>query len=605
MGVDDKWTWLRTAVDSVSGDPEHARGRVIAGVALAVAARNEIRLPALALLGSWGPPAEVTIPDAVVADAWLVGSSLEVLLDVGERRRGGAHYTPRHLAQAVTTLVLDGVAVDGSTTVCDPAVGGGSFLLAAGEALVAVGRARCHAVHRLAGVDVDPLAAAVAEAALCLWAGGRRGATIEVADALARPVDAWGGPTIVVGNPPFLGQLHAATARSADRSGLRPGLAELAGPYTDTSSLFAALAVDVVAPGGRVALVLPRSFLVARDAGAARAATLRAAHLDHVWLPGRQVFAAAVDVCVPVWERRVGDDPEPTAVEAQLVLPWSGSVRRSIGVPPVPAPVAATPAGSGARRSWSHLLSGLTKEAEVPSLDGLRSLGVLGDHCTATAGFRDQYYGLIPFVSDDLEGLLDDRTHAPLVTSGLIDPASCAWGEQSTRYAGRRWQAPRVDVAAVEAEGGPLARWLGGKRVPKLLVAAQTRTIEAAVDVDGTWVPSTPVATVVAAPGRQWHMLAVLLSPVATVWALRHHGGSGMGATSFRLPPSGLRSLPLPADRAMWDEAAEAARSATLAAGADARGTHLMESARLTCQAYGVPDEPVTAWWAARSPFSR
>ena len=101
------------------------------------------------------------------------------------------------------------------------------------------------------------------------------------------------------------------------------------------------------------------------------------------------------------------------------------------------------------------------------------------------------------------------------------------------------------------------------------------------------------------------HSDFVLLSPVATVWALRHHGGSGMGATSFRLPPSGLRSLPLPAEGAMWDEAAEAARSATLAAGADARGTHLMESARLTCQAFGVPDEPVTAWWAARSPFSR
>ena len=588
MPADDRWTWLRSAAAAAapSHPPAAVRARLLAGVTIAVARRSRVHLPDLELLSGWGPPLEVAVPEAVQADPWLVGEALEVLLDVDERRRRGSHHTPRPVADTVARLVLGGGEPGGATTACDPAAGGGALLLAVAEALRRSGVAKQAVVRNLAGTDVDPLAVAVTAAGLCLWAEGARGAAITCGDALSLPAQAWGEPGVVVANPPFLGQLRTATSRGPDRSGLRPDLAALAGPYTDTASLFAALATGIVAPGGRVALVVPRSFLVARDAGPARAASTTAAALVHLWLPGRRVFGAAVDVCVPVWAQRpVGSRRRP--------------VSRSAGLPPAPAPPAPFPAGA---TTWSQLLSGLDDDVAVPSLAGVRSAGVLGDHCTATAGFRDQYYGLLPFALDDPERDLDDTTHAPLVTCGLIDPARSEWGVREARYGRRRWAAPRVDVAAVAAAGGPLARWVQGKRVPKVLVAAQTRTIEAVADAGGTWLPSTPVATVVPTAGMLWHVLAVLLSPVASASALLGTRGSGLSPGAIRLPPATLRALPVPADRSCWDAGAAAVREASTADGRADRSAHLEAAASSMCHAYGIEPDPAVRWWQERLP---
>ena len=68
-----------------------------------------------------------------------------------------------------------------------------------------------------------------------------------------------------------------------------------------------------------------------------------------------------------------------------------------------------------------------------------------------TADFRDQYYGLAPFVSDDHDG-------AALVTCGLIDVGRSAWGERPARFARARYEAPRVDVAALTAADAKLRR---------------------------------------------------------------------------------------------------------------------------------------------------
>jgi hypothetical protein len=162
----------------------------------------------------------------------------------------------------------------------------------------------------------------------------------------------------------------------------------------------------------------------------------------------------------------------------------------------------------------------------------------------------------------------------------------------------------RVDVEAVMRAGGALARWTTGKRVPKLLVAAQTRTIEAVADVDGTWLPSTPVATVVPVAGMSWHVLAVLLSPVAVAWALLHQRGSGLGADRLRLPPSVLRALPCPADRVLWDDAAATVQAASSAV-PEQRHELLVSAARWMCEAYGVDAETTTAWWVERLPPTR
>ena len=53
--------------------------------------------------------------------------------------------------------------------------------------------------------------------------------------------------------------------------------------------------------------------------------------------------------------------------------------------------------------------------------------------------------------------------------------------------------APAVDPSKVEPA---IAGWIAERLVPKVLVASQTKVIEAIVDADGVMIPCTPVVTV-------------------------------------------------------------------------------------------------------------
>ena len=96
---------------------------------------------------------------------------------------------------------------------------------------------------------------------------------------------------VVVGNPPFLNQLAAATSRGGrSRFG--------GGPYADSAAEFLALAIRLTRPGGRVGLVLPLSLLSTRDVAAIRDDGRRAAALRWMWWSPTPMFDANV--------RRVG-----------------------------------------------------------------------------------------------------------------------------------------------------------------------------------------------------------------------------------------------------------------------------------------------------------
>jgi hypothetical protein len=584
LGRETSAPWLDATLAEV-GDDRAERARTVAGVAVSVARHLGVRLPDLRLLSAWGEPRPVRVPAGAVSP-WSLGEVHQSLLGRGRRRQGGVFYTPPEMAATVSRWAL-GVATSPVPVVADPAVGGGSFLLAAGEQLVRRGLSRGDAVaHHLVGIDVDPVAAAVCEAALSIWAGGAAVPEVIVADALTLPEEAWpAGLDVVVGNPPFLNQLGRATARRGEEAAeLRRRFGSVAGGYADTAALFLVLGTAMVVDGGSVAMVMPRSFLATRHAGAARRAVLADASLESLWLPDDGGFDASVRVCVPVL-RKGGS---------------TGEVRRFAGTPPRRRRAAeADRVAIAAAPTWSHLAA--DDEAGVPSVAQLRTDGVLGAWCEATADFRDQYYGMAPFVVDDPDDDLDDASFAPLVTSGLIDPARCRWGGRPVRYHKRCWQAPRVDLARLRTESG-LGRWDQRRLVPKVLVATQTRVIEAVVDERGTWLPSTPVITVTTSPERLWHAAAVLLAPAVAAWALRSFGGAALSASAIKLSASQVRSLPTPAGREAWDEAAVAVREASAAATDDARLAALLRAGRASSRAYGIDDPAVTDWWAGRLP---
>jgi hypothetical protein len=384
-----------------------------------------------------------------------------------------------------------------------------------GAFLLAAARA---GVRQLVGIDVDPLAVAVCEATL--WLAGATGELVE-ADALVAP---WPEPIdVVVGNPPFLSQLGSATARSRERA-----RAIGASGYVDDAALFLSLAVRRARH--RVALLQPES--VVSVAGAATVRAEVAPVLQGLWAPGRSVFAdAAVRVVgVLVDHGRPSSDPPR----------WTDLLATARGVPEV-------------------------------SLGGH---GVVGDHATVSAGFRDEYYGLVPLVREAHDG------DAPLVTSGLIDPARLRWGERTARFGRQRWERPAIDPASRPA-------WAASLAVPKVLVATQTRVVEAVADVDGTSVPVTPVLSVV--PNGDLglgHLLAVLLAPPVTAWALREAGGAALSSDAVKLSASQLRQVPLPPVGAAWDEAA-----------GHVEAGDVRQAASAMTRAYGVD---VQEWWEAR-----
>ena len=156
---------------------------------------------------------------------------------------------------------------------------------------------------------------------------------VEVGDALARD---WGDATydVVLGNPPYLSQLAAATSRGG--ASARGG-----GPYADAAAEFLVLAVGLARPGGgRVGLLLPQSILGSRDAGPVRARVEQ--------LPSRSgrggrrgctstprcssaPSASSAAACLGNHTTTCGDrDPV-----------WTGVITRAMGVPELPAIAAA------------------------------------------------------------------------------------------------------------------------------------------------------------------------------------------------------------------------------------------------------------------------
>jgi hypothetical protein len=249
--------------------------------------------------------------------------------------------------------------------------------------------------------------------------------------------------------------------------------------------------------------------LAARDAAPVRRA---AATLAGLWFPGEPAFGADVRVCAVLLRHG-----------ATRVQRWTG--------------LDVTPAGSApldpTAPTWAHLRPGAPRARRR----GTPTTGTIGDLATAAAGFRDEFYGLAAAVRE-----ADDEADPPLITSGLIDPGRLLWGQKPARIAGHRYERPTVDLAALPPK---LRAWVDARRTPKVLVATQTRTIEAAPDPTGTTIPLTPVIAVHPHdPADVDRIVAALSTPEATAWAMRHYGGLGLNAGALKLSARQVLDVP-------------------------------------------------------------
>ncbi len=456
------------------------------------------------------------------------------------RREAGVFYTPPELASALAREACAALRPEAHpTTVLDPACGTGAFLVATGDAFVEGGRGDWPDVaRRLHGWDIDPVAVEIARARVLDRAGWtlvapeRLDDRIHCRDSLRVTPSASAQvellPTaagldaettrfdLVIGNPPFGNAIGKATARTAAERGRYahqfPNAAT--GAY-DRAGLFVELGLQLCAPSGVTAMVVPRAMLAAPYSERLRGWVTDGAGLQTVmevpasdWFRGADVRVAAVVLG--------GCGGAPT------VVTWHGPAsahRRAAALP------------SGSRSRWAVALS-----PYAPLV-----AGVPEDWRRLDEGAAIQASATVEEAYDLRDRVVEAESAEPfrLITSGTIEPLTLEWGKRRTRYLKRDYQRPGIPREALSA------RRRAQHERATVLVAGLSRVLEAAVADEDT---CGAVATLAAVPitGTCWRLAALICSTVVRAQFLAHYAPLALGGGSVQVTKKKLAEILVP-----------------------------------------------------------
>lgn len=590
--VDPTKQWVRSLVETLfktDASPYAIIAAAQAVGAVELGLRTEIELPVrsddVAVVGehirAHAPP-----PNGW-ADPWLPGLLHELSAPGAARKSRGAWYTPRTLVDGLVRFVHEVADVPDFTL--DPTCGGGAFLLAALDHKVASGIHPKHALEQVAGADIDPGAVQVTRWALELWAAGHGIETtatrtnVVVADALHTDLtERWPSRRLILGNPPFASPLKSG-AFPATAVRYREDHAQDLGQYADLAAVHLHRCIETSVPGSVVALVLPQSVVSSRDVAPYRDRLAGFTSTVGMWAAREAVFDAGVRTCAPVVVVEPADNNAP---ENRHVALASG--------PDV------EPAGRSSAAGWSAYAARCLGAPTLPDAVWSTS-STLADLCQATAGFRDEFYGLVAACR---EWDQIDQPPNRLLTVGCVDPLTTTWGSRPVRFGGNKWTAPVIDPSALD---GKVLRWWERQARPKLVVATQSKILEPVVDPTGDLVPSTPLLAVHADPEDLPWIAAVLLAPPVVAAAWERWFGAALAVDALKLAARQVAELPLPADRAMWERAADliaiAVETRVLLEPEEAQ-VLVAEVAAIMNEAYGG-NASVLGWWSQRAGRNR
>lgn len=437
--------------------------------------------------------------------------------------------------------------------ICDPTCGPGVFLTAvaarlagylfqirsANDAEVQPGAyLRDVLLSCVYGVDSDPLAVALARLALWLLADrppgplSRTAPHLRCRDSLAVAVDGgtasrpepmqWeqefpevfknGGFDVVVGNPPFANAIEGGVD-AFTKEFLTDEYRELGGT-SDLAYYFLALGDRLARPDGAVGFVLPRGVLTSRATEKLRARLLEErppaliyAPQNPYLFPGANVFVVALALrrgakCLG------GRDPDQPRLSAVTVhdVNW-----------------------------WAPLID----ESPTPPRARKRVADRFEVFASMTTGMA---YDLLAAVTDEpvKDGLR-------LVTTGLIDPGVCYWGQRVCRYLKQRFEHPSINHL-VELPAY-LASRLEKVRRPKILVAGLSTRVEAFLDEKGIYCGAISTYTIVH-PNDDVLSLRQLCEHLNSKQASKllqvQLGAHAMGGGRITLTKNFLQQLPLP-----------------------------------------------------------
>ncbi|SEJ05374.1 N-6 DNA methylase [Frateuria terrea] len=218
------------------------------------------------------------------SDADVLGAAFEVMVNPTMKGDKGQYFTPRH----VINLCIDVLDPTETETIFDPACGSGGFLVSAMDHVFKQIRSerddeseilenqKDYATNNVFGMDYDPMIAKVAKAYMLIWGDGR--SNISVGDGLND--NNWSDDArakfqvlngvrrehrkfdIIATNPPFAGDISADDTLSRYRLAFKTDASGRTKRLKKVSRdvLFLERCLDSLAPGGRMAIVLPRGI---------------------------------------------------------------------------------------------------------------------------------------------------------------------------------------------------------------------------------------------------------------------------------------------------------------------------------------------------------
>jgi hypothetical protein len=325
-----------------------------------------------------------------------------------------------------------------------------------------------------------------------------------------------GGFDLIVGNPPFVNAIEGGVS-DTEKPLLRYQFREVGGT-ADLAYYFLALATTLVRPGGRVALVQPRAVLNAAPVRALRARLSSWLRPTLLYAPGRSdlfagpaVFVALV-VLGPSPECLVSRDDEPN--DATWV---TGSIQDE---------------------NWWQAIDALLNPTDRDEAWGGAVVGDLFE--VAASMTTGDAYDVVPAVVDEEQG-----ESPKLVTTGLIEPGFCLWGQATCRYLKRDFAHPRI------VESGPLSKSLTKRlarsRRPKILVAGLTKRIECFLDREGEYIGAVSTYSIFHPADDLSELEALcdqLLSEEASERFRSILGGNAMGGGNITMKKTFLAAFP-------------------------------------------------------------
>ena len=262
------------------------------------------------------------------------------------------------------------------------------------------------------------------------------------------------GFDVTIGNPPFVNSIEGGI--SSETKALLRAVSPHLGGTADLAFHFVPLAHRITHRNGRIGMVQPKTFLNADSAADVRSRIGLQRPPARIYVPDTARFFDGVSayVCLLVLVRGgrlyVSDSDSPVTAN------WHDGVLRD-------------------NNWWRSTQIILGHAPEIESANASPMGSVFSIAASMTTG---DAYTIRPHILEDA-----NSKALKLVTTGLIDPFVCRWGEAPCRYLGNVYRNPCVTPMPFFPPA--LNRRLHNARRPKVLIAGLAKRLEAYVDVTG------------------------------------------------------------------------------------------------------------------------